>query len=78
MAQAWIVEGGGDGVEPGLGLTWGIVGEASGADIALKLRRSSRNVEVRELIEEDFLSDQETKRKGDEKYDFESDGERVF
>ena len=39
--------------------------------------RSSRNVEVRELHEEDFLSDQGMEEEGDEESDFESDGERV-
>ena len=37
---------------------------------------SFRNVEVRELHEEYFLSDQEIKEEGDEEYDFESDGEK--
>ncbi|GFY85193.1 hypothetical protein Acr_03g0019670 [Actinidia rufa] len=79
MAQAWIVDGGDDEkVEPGSRLTWGMVGKASGADSALELRRSSRNVEVRELHEEDFPSDQEAEEEGDEEYDFESDGERVL
>ena len=48
------------------------------ANGALEPRRSSRNVEVREFHEEDFLSDQETEDEGDEEYDFESDGERVL
>ncbi|PSS14347.1 Pescadillo like [Actinidia chinensis var. chinensis] len=79
MAQAWIVDGGDDEeVEPGSGLTWGMIGEASGADSAVERRRSCRNVEVRELHEEDFLSDQETEEDGDEEYDFESDEERVL
>ncbi|GFS30772.1 hypothetical protein Acr_00g0013980 [Actinidia rufa] len=79
MAQAWIVDGGDDEeVEPGSGLTWGMVGEASGADSALEPRRSCRNVEVRELHEEDFQSDQETEDEGNEEYEFESDEERVL
>ncbi|GFS33653.1 hypothetical protein Acr_00g0029840 [Actinidia rufa] len=65
-------------VEPGSGLTWGMIGEASGAVSAVEPRRSYRNVEVRELHEEDFLSDQETEEDGDEEYDFESDKERVL
>ncbi|GFZ18507.1 HAT transposon superfamily protein [Actinidia rufa] len=63
---------------PGSGLTWGMIGEASGVDSALEPRRSYRNVEVRELHEEDFLSDQETEEEGDEEYEFESDEERVL
>ena len=35
-AQGWIVDGGDDDeVEPESGLTWGMVGEASGADNVL-------------------------------------------
>ncbi|GFY81739.1 hypothetical protein Acr_01g0015470 [Actinidia rufa] len=45
---------------------------------ALEPRRSSRNVQVRELHEEDFLSDQKTEEEGDEEYDFESDEESVL
>ncbi|GFY89319.1 late embryogenesis abundant (LEA) hydroxyproline-rich glycoprotein family [Actinidia rufa] len=56
----------------------GLVGEVSGADNVLEPRRSSRNVEVRELREEDFLSKQEMEEEGDEEYDFESDGKRVL
>ena len=79
MAQAWIVDGGDDEeVEPGSGLTWGMIGEASGADNVLEPRRSCRNIKVRELHEEDFLSDQETEEEGDEEYEFESDEERVL
>ena len=40
--------------------------------------RNFRNVEVRELHEEDFLLDQETEEEGGEEYDFESDGEMVL
>ncbi|XP_057462414.1 uncharacterized protein LOC130752621 [Actinidia eriantha] len=79
MAQAWIVDGGDDKeVEPGSRLTWGMIGEASGADSALEPRRSCRNVEVRELHEEDFQSDQETEEEGNEEYEFESDEERIL
>ncbi|GFZ03482.1 hypothetical protein Acr_16g0001060 [Actinidia rufa] len=45
------------------------------ADSALEPRRSSRNVEVRELHEEDFLS---AEKEGDKGYDFESNGERAL
>ena len=62
-AQGWIVEGGDSGddeeVEPGSGLTWRMVGEASGADDILQPRKSARNVEYRELDEDDFDSDEE-------------------
>ena len=79
-AQGWIVEGGDDeDVESdlGSGLTSEVVGEASGADSASQPRRSVRN--VRELHEEDFVSDnEETDGEEDVVYDFESDGERVL
>ena len=65
-AQGWIVEDGDDGddedeVEPGSGLTWKMVGEASGADEMLEPRKSTRTVQYRELEEEDFDSDEEPK-----------------
>ena len=65
-------------VEPGSGFTWGIVGEASGADDFLQPRRSARNVEVRELHESEFVSDEDSEEDGDEEYEFESDGEGVL
>ena len=78
-ARGWIVDGGDDEeVEPGSGLTWGMVGEASGADNVMEPRRSGRNVEVRELDEVDFVSDEDTEEEGDEEYEFESDGERIL
>ena len=65
-AQGWIVEDGDDGddedeVEPGSGLTWKMVGEASGADEMLEPRKSTRTVQYRELEEEDFDSNEEPK-----------------
>ncbi|KAM7482680.1 hypothetical protein LguiB_007263 [Lonicera macranthoides] len=78
-AQGWIVEGGDDEeLFSGSDFTCEIVGEASGADSVLEHRRSSRNVEVRELHEEDFVSEDESKKEGDEEFDFESDEERVL
>ncbi|KAF7153803.1 hypothetical protein RHSIM_Rhsim01G0126200 [Rhododendron simsii] len=57
-AQGWIVEGGNvDEENPVSGLTWEMIGEATGAEEALHPRRSTRNVGVRELHEEDFLSE---------------------
>ena len=44
-------------MELGSGLIWGMLGEESGADNALELKKSFRNVEVRERYGEDFLSD---------------------
>ena len=81
-AQGWIVDGGDEEVVESE-LTCGMVGEASGVDDSeisgLEPRRSSRNVEVRELHEEDFVSDDDTKGEGDEEeYEFESDTERVL
>ena len=78
-AQGWIVDGGDDEeVEPGSGLTWGMVGEASGVDNFMEPWRSGRNVEVRELHEVDFVSDEDSEEEADEEYEFESDGERVL
>ena len=48
------------------------------ANNTLEPKKSSRNVEVGEFHEENFLSDQETKEEKDKKYDFNSDGERVL
>ena len=84
-AQSWIVEGGEDEeTSGGSGLTWEQVGEASGADSVLQARRSARNAEeplpvphVRELHEEEFVSEDESEDEGNEEYDFESDEERV-
>ena len=47
-AQGSIVDGGDDDeVEPGSGLTQGMVEEASGADNVLQPQKSSRSVEIR-------------------------------
>ena len=55
-----------------------MVGEASGADNFLEPRRSTRNVEVRELHEEDFTSDEDTEDEGEYDYEFESNKENVL
>lgn len=75
-AQGWIVDGGDDDEEddevyPGSGLTWRMVGDATGADEVLESRKSGRNVgstssrEVRELHEEDFASEEDTEDEPD-------------
>ncbi|XP_052185601.1 uncharacterized protein LOC127797104 [Diospyros lotus] len=74
-AQGWIVNGEDDEeIEPGMGLTWEMVGEASGADNMLQPRRSSR---MRELHEDDFQSEEEDKQEHHE-FDFESNEDRVL
>ncbi|XP_052188242.1 uncharacterized protein LOC127798722 [Diospyros lotus] len=74
-AQGWIVDGEDDEeVEPGTGLTWEVVGEASGANEMLQARRSSR---MRELHEDDFQSEEEEEQEINE-FDFESDEDRVL
>ncbi|KAM1655416.1 hypothetical protein ACFX2K_007689 [Malus domestica] len=74
MAQGWIVEGGDEELELGLG-----IGETSEVGSSLEPRGSSKNIEVRELHEEDFISDEDTEEEGDdEEIEFESDTERVF
>ncbi|XP_050155339.1 uncharacterized protein LOC126629357 [Malus sylvestris] len=55
MAQGWIVEGGDEELEFGSG-----IGETSEVGSSLEPRGSSKNVEVRELHEEDFISDEDT------------------
>ena len=61
MAQAWIINGGVDEeLEPDSKPTWGMVGEASGADSALEPQRSSRKFKIRKFHGKDCLSDQET------------------
>ena len=52
-----------------------MVGEASGADEMLQLRKSIRNVQYRELDEEDFDSDEEPKEND---IDFKSNEENVL
>ena len=52
--------------------------EASRADNVMGSRRSGRNVEVRELHEVNFVSDEDTEEEGSEENEFGSDGERVL
>ncbi|XP_075476751.1 uncharacterized protein LOC142518042 [Primulina tabacum] len=74
-AQGWLVDDGNeDEVEPGLGLTWRMVAEASGADEVLHPRRSARNIPIRELNEDLETSEEEN----EENVDFESDDERIM
>ncbi|GAB2283738.1 hypothetical protein Dimus_018231 [Dionaea muscipula] len=80
-AQGWIVEGGetdDEEVELGLGITWETVGEAMGVEEILQPRRSARNVGIRELHEEDFVSDEEQQVDEEENIDFDSDDDRVL
>ncbi|XP_050157550.1 uncharacterized protein LOC126631471 [Malus sylvestris] len=75
MAQGWIVEGGDEELELGSG-----IGETSEVGSSLEPRGSSKNVEVRELHEEDFISDEDTEEEegDDEEIEFESNTERVL
>lgn len=74
-AQGWLVDDGDeDEVEPGSGLTWRMVAEASGADEVLQPRRSARNIPIRELDEVLDTSEEEN----EENVDFESDDERIM
>ncbi|XP_062014188.1 uncharacterized protein LOC133730653 [Rosa rugosa] len=72
----WIVDGGDEDVESDL--TSEIVGEGSGLglDSSLEPRRSCRLQEIRELHEEDFVSDEEEEDEMD--FEFESDEEGVL
>ncbi|XP_024161380.1 uncharacterized protein LOC112168490 [Rosa chinensis] len=74
-AQGWIVDGGDE--EDDSDIISEMEGESSGVDSGL--RRSSRNVEVRELHDEDFVSDEDTEEEGEEEdVEFESDTEGVL
>ncbi|XP_073269796.1 uncharacterized protein [Primulina huaijiensis] len=74
-AQGWLVDDGDeDEVEPGSGLTWRMVAEASGADEVLHPKRSARNIPIRELDENLDTSEEEN----EEDVDFESDDERIM
>ncbi|KAG5562685.1 hypothetical protein RHGRI_005417 [Rhododendron griersonianum] len=53
-----------------------MIGEATGADEVLQPRRTTRNVGVRELHEEDFLLEDDTEEEVDEDFEFESDGDQ--
>ncbi|KAI8543162.1 hypothetical protein RHMOL_Rhmol08G0196200 [Rhododendron molle] len=75
----WIVEGGDvDEEDPVSRLTWEMIGEATGVDEALQPRRTTRNVGVRELHEEDFLSEDDPEKEVDEDFEFESDGDQEW
>ncbi|KAG5548647.1 hypothetical protein RHGRI_014108 [Rhododendron griersonianum] len=76
-AQGWIVKCGDEEVDPVSGLTWEVIGEATGSDEVLQPRRSTRNVGVRELDEEDFVSKDDTEEEVDEDFEFDSDGDQV-
>ncbi|XP_058217430.1 uncharacterized protein LOC131328507 [Rhododendron vialii] len=60
------------------GLTWEVIGEATGADEVLQPRRTTRNIGVRELHEEDFVSEDDTKEEVDEDFECESNGDEVM
>ncbi|XP_062016188.1 uncharacterized protein LOC133732615 [Rosa rugosa] len=72
----WIVDGGDEDVDSNL--TSEVVGEGSGlgVDSSLEPRRSSRIQEIRELHEEDFVSDEE--EEDEMTFEFESDEEGVL
>ncbi|XP_062014533.1 uncharacterized protein LOC133731089 [Rosa rugosa] len=76
MAQGWIVDGGDEDVD--FDLTSEVVGEGSrlGVDSSLEPRRSCRIQEIRELHEENFVSDEEEEDEMD--FEFESDEEGVL
>ncbi|XP_062018119.1 uncharacterized protein LOC133734505 [Rosa rugosa] len=74
-AQGWIVDSGDE--EDDSDITSEMEGEASGVDSGPM--RSSRNVEVRELHDEDFVSDEDTEEEGEEvDVEFESNTEGVL
>lgn len=75
-AQGWIVDGGDDEDESDI---TSVEGETSEVDSAPR-RRSPRNVVIRELHDEDFVSDDDTEDGGEEEdieFEFEVDTERV-
>ncbi|XP_050368838.1 uncharacterized protein LOC126786927 [Argentina anserina] len=74
MAQGWIVDGGDDDVVSDLPSER--VGEESTVDGGLEPRRGPRIQEIRELDENDFISDDEEEI-DDVNFNFESDSEGV-
>ncbi|KAL6224111.1 hypothetical protein ACLB2K_002967 [Fragaria x ananassa] len=75
MAQGWIVDGGDDDVVSDLPSER--VGEESGVDGGLEPRIGPRIQEIRELDEDDFISDDHEEEIDDLSFDFESDSEGV-
>jgi len=72
-AQGWIVEGGDDEeVDPISGISYEVLSTAMGVDEIFMPRRSGRNVQPRELDEDDFVSEDE---EVDEELELESDDE---
>ncbi|KAL6179127.1 hypothetical protein ACLB2K_050643 [Fragaria x ananassa] len=74
LSQGWIVDGGDDDVVSDHPSER--VGEESGVDGGLEPRRGPRIQEIRELDEDDFISDDEEEI-DDLSFDFESDSEGV-
>ncbi|KAL5799447.1 hypothetical protein ACOSQ3_032529 [Xanthoceras sorbifolium] len=72
-AQGWMVDDGDEEVEPGTGLTWQLVDEATGADEMTQPRRSTR---VTRDLGEEFES--EDKQVEEDNFEFEADGEQVL
>ncbi|KAL6201838.1 hypothetical protein ACLB2K_025550 [Fragaria x ananassa] len=73
MAQGWIIDGGDEDVESDL--TNEMVGDDLGVGSGLEPRRSSRLQAIRELHEDDFVSDEEEEDEID--FEFETDTEEV-
>ncbi|KAL6203019.1 hypothetical protein ACLB2K_026723 [Fragaria x ananassa] len=74
LSQGWIVDGGDNDVVSDLPSER--VGEESGVDSGLEPRRGPTIQEIRELDEDDFISDDEEEI-DDLSFDFESDSEGV-
>ncbi|KAG5529041.1 hypothetical protein RHGRI_029642 [Rhododendron griersonianum] len=71
--EGWLVEGGDEEVDPVSGLTWEVIEEAT-----VQPRRTTRNIGVRELHEEDFVSEDDTEEEVDEDFECESNGDEVM
>ncbi|XP_050386274.1 histone chaperone ASF1-like [Argentina anserina] len=75
-AQGWIVDGGDEEEEDESDIN-SVEGETLGVDNA-PTRPRTRSVEIRELHDEDFISDEDTEdEEGDMNIEFESDTEEV-
>ncbi|KAL5793401.1 hypothetical protein ACOSP7_001995 [Xanthoceras sorbifolium] len=73
-AQEWLVEGGGGGddeVEPGTGVTWQMVDEATGVDDILQPRRKENDVNVDVEYESD--GERVMEEYGEEEFDHDHD-----
>lgn len=78
-AQGWLIEGGDEDLdcEPVVGVNWKLIEEACAAEDVIKLRRSARLAQARDVDEDEFHSEPEDDPITEQDIDFESDQENV-